>query len=509
MRPSRRAVLRWGAAAGLVTAAPVLGYGGWLYAEAGRTNVGALSFRNRLRIPPLLRPERTPEGKVFRLRAGAGESEFLRGKSTPTWGYNGSYLGPTLRARRGDRVAVEVSNGLGETTTTHWHGMRLPAVMDGGPHQPIRPGAAWRPVWTIDQPAATLWYHPHLHGRTAEHMYRGMAGLFVVDDGEDPGLPSEYGVDDVPIVLQDKRFHEDGSLDSSGIRFQGPSVTGLLGDEILVNGTHDPFLEVTRTRVRLRILNASNARVYDVGFTDDRTFALVGTDAGLLAAPVPLRRIMLSPGERAEIVVPFAAGERTVLRSRPPRLGANPVYERLAGGDDTFDLLQIRAAPRLAESPPLPARLADVPPVPAGPGTRTRSFVMSDFTLNGRTMDHHRIDQVVETGAVEIWEVTNAGGFPGNGLPHSFHVHEVGYRVLDVNGRRPPPHLRGRKDTVFVPPRTTIRLAMRFGPHSDPVHPYMYHCHLLAHEDAGMMGQFLVVSPEDRHKVHRRPIGHH
>ncbi|WP_199747978.1 multicopper oxidase family protein [Actinomadura sp. WAC 06369] len=509
MRPSRRDVLRWGAAAGLVTAAPVLGYGGWLYAEAGRTNVGSLSFRNRLRIPPLLPPERTPEGKVFRLRVGAGDSEFFQGKSTATWGYNGAYLGPTLRARRGDRVTVEVFNGLGETTTTHWHGMRLPAVMDGGPHQPIRPRAAWRPVWTIDQPAATLWYHPHLHGRTAEHVYRGLAGLFVVDDGEDPGLPSEYGVDDVPIVLQDKNFHEDGSLDSSGIRFAGLSVTGLLGDEILVNGTRDPFLEVTRTRVRLRILNASNARVYDAGFTDGRTFALVGTDAGLLAAPVPLRRIMLSPGERAEIVVPFAAGERAVLRSRPPRLGANRVYERLAGGDDTFDLLQIRAAPRLAESPPVPARLADVPPVPAGPGTRTRSFVMADFTLNGRTMDHHRIDEVVEAGAVEIWEVTNAGGFPGNGLPHSFHVHEVGYRVLDVNGERPPPHLRGRKDTVFVPPRTTVRLAMRFGPHSDPVHPYMYHCHLLAHEDAGMMGQFLVVSPEDRHKVRGRPIGHH
>jgi FtsP/CotA-like multicopper oxidase with cupredoxin domain len=503
-------VLRWGAAAGAVTVAPAAAYGSWLYARADHTNVGSLAFRNRLRIPPLLEPDRTRDGgKRFRLSARPGESELLPGKKTATWGYNGPYLGPTLRARRGDHVTVEVANGLPETTTTHWHGMRLPAVMDGGPHQPIRPGATWRPAWKVDQPAATLWYHPHLHRRTAAHVHQGLAGLFLIDDGEAPDLPSEYGVDDIPLILQDRKFHDDGSFDTSGLRFGGLSLTGLLGDQILVNGTHDPFLQITRSLARLRLLNASNARVYDVGFTDGRAFRLVGTDAGLLATPVPLRRIMMSPGERAEIVVPFAPGERAVLRSHPPRLGANRVYERLAGGDDAFDLVQFRAARRLERSPPLPARLAATPPIPVADAARTRSFVMSDFGLNGRTMDHDRVDHVVETGAVEIWEVTNAGGFPGNGLPHSFHVHEVGFQVLEINGERPPSHLRGRKDTVFVPPHTTVRLLMRFGPYSDPVHPYMYHCHLLAHEDAGMMGQFVVVSPGDRHRVGPGPSGHH
>ncbi|MBA9002539.1 multicopper oxidase family protein [Thermomonospora cellulosilytica] len=507
-RPTRRAVLGWGGATGLVALGPVIGYGGWLYAGSGRSNVGRLSFRNRLRIPPLPAPTERNGRKTFVLRAQEGTAELLPGRRTRTWGYNGAHLGPTLRAARGDRVAIELTNGLGETTTTHWHGMRLPAVMDGGPHQPIGPGATWRPYWTVEQPAATLWYHPHLHRRTAAHVYRGMAGMFLVDDDGPDGLPGEYGVDDVPVIVQDKKFHDDGSLDDGGITFQGLSLTGLLGDTILVNGTYDPYLEVTRTHTRLRLLNASNARVYDIGFADDRPFWLVATDAGLTAAPQRMRRIMLSPGERAEIVVVLRPGERAVLRGHPPRMGANRIYERLTGGDDAFDLLQIRAAARLEQSPPLPARLAEPEPIPVTPRTLTREFVMGDFTLNGRTMDHGRIDQVVTAGSVEIWRVTNAGGFPANGLPHSFHVHEVGFQVLDVNGRPPAAHLRGRKDTVFVPPRTTMRLAMRFGRWSDPAHPYMYHCHLLAHEDAGMMGQFVVVSPRDRGRV-RPPGGHH
>ncbi|XVQ14916.1 multicopper oxidase family protein [Spirillospora sp. CA-255316] len=508
--PSRRAVLRWSGATGLVTAVPAAGVGGWFYTRARRSNVGRLSFANRLRIPPLLVPERTERGeKRFRLRAQRGTAQLLAGRRTPGWGYNGPYLGPTLRARRGDRVIVEVSNDLAETTTTHWHGMRLPARMDGGPHQPIAPGTTWRPAWTIDQPAATLWYHPHLHERTAAHVYQGLAGMFIVDDEVSEGLrlPAQYGVDDVPLIIQDKKFRGDGALDASGMRFGGLSLTGLLGDEILVNGTHDPYLEVTRSLLRLRLLNASNARVYDIGFADGRDFRLIATDAGLERAPRTLRRVPLSPGERAEIVVAFAPGERAVLRGHPPRMGANPVYERLAGGDDAFDLLELRAARRLEPSPPLPARLAEPEPIPAGAGSRTRSFVMGDFTLDGRTMDHHRIDHVVETGAAEIWTVTNRGGFPSNGLPHSFHVHEVGFQILDVNGRAPAAHQRGRKDTVFVPPDTTVRLAMRFGRHSDPVHPYMYHCHLLAHEDAGMMGQFVVVSPQDRARVGGRAAG--
>jgi FtsP/CotA-like multicopper oxidase with cupredoxin domain len=500
---SRRAVLRWAGGLGLMTVVPAGGFVGWLYANAGSGNVGTLSFRNRLRIPPLLTPQGADGRRRFRLRAQRGRAELLPGTSTPAWGYNGAYLGPTLRARRGDRVVIDLTNEVGETTTTHWHGMRLPAVMDGGPHQPIASGETWSPTWTIDQPAATLWYHPHLHHSTAEHVYQGLAGLFIIDDdaAESLALPSEYGVDDIPVVVQDRKFHGDGSLDSRGLNYGGLSITGLLGGTILVNGTYDPHVEVTRTLTRFRLLNASNARVYDIGFADNRTFSIIASDSGLLPAPQPATRVLLSPGERAEIVVSFGPGERVVLRSHPPALGANLLYERLAGGTDTLDLLEVRASRRLAPSPPLPSRLVDPAPIALPESATTREFVMGDFTLNGRTMDHGRIDHVVPAGVTEAWTVTNAGGFPSNGLPHSFHVHEANFVVLDVNGKRPRAHARGAKDTVFVPPRTTVRLAVQFGPYSDPEHPYMYHCHILAHEDAGMMGQFLLVSPEDRPRI--------
>jgi FtsP/CotA-like multicopper oxidase with cupredoxin domain len=193
--------------------------------------------------------------------------------------------------------------------------MHLPAAAHGGPHQPIAPGTTWAPRWEIDQPAATLWYHPHPHGETADHVYRGQAGMFILDDrvADALPLPNDYGVDDIPLIIEDKRLSDEGSLDFS----QGLiSPTGRLGDEILVNGTHDPYLEVRDEGVRLRLLNASNARVYNIGFAGGRTFELVGTDGGLLKTPQRLDRVQLSPGERAEIVAFFAPGEQVVLRAR-------------------------------------------------------------------------------------------------------------------------------------------------------------------------------------------------
>lgn len=180
------------------------------------TNVGKLDFKNPLHIPPILEPITDSEGKKhFALTMQSGTTEFLEGKQTPTWGINGSYLGPTLRVSRGDQVSFDVINQLNESSTLHWHGMRLPAVMDGGPHQMIEAGATWEPYWTIEQPAATTWYHPHLHGKTAQHVYRGLAGLFIVEDEESKKLPSEYGVNDIPIIIQDKLFKGDGSFNEN------------------------------------------------------------------------------------------------------------------------------------------------------------------------------------------------------------------------------------------------------------------------------------------------------
>ncbi|CAM5681136.1 spore coat protein A [Streptomyces avidinii] len=501
MTPSRRPVRRrlfltLGGAA-LVAGA---GYGGnflWVYQDYERSNVGDLDFANPLRIPELLHPEPAGGRRTYRLELAPGTTELLPGKKTATWGANGTYLAPTLRARRGDLVAMDVRNGLPEATTLHWHGMHLPASMDGGPHQMIPAGGTWRPEWTVHQPASTLWYHPHPHGATGSHVYRGVAGMIILDDdaSDRAGLPSRYGVDDIPLVIQDKNFHDDGSLDFTETHLRssiaGVDNIGLLGDTILVNGTYNPHFAVTTGKVRFRLLNGSNARVYNLGFPDDRSFHLVAVDNGLLKRPQAMTRLRLGPGERAEIVVTFKPGEKAVLRSFPPQLGFGFPTDRFMGSDDTFDLLELRAGPQLAGSPELPTRVDGAPePIAAPAGAKVRKFDFVGFQINGKTMDMTRVDEVVPAGATEIWEIDR-----GDTWIHAFHLHGATFNVIDVNGHEPPAYVQGPKDTVYLPEFGTIRLAVRFDTLTDPKKPYMYHCHVLFHEDQGMMGQFTVVEP--------------
>jgi suppressor of ftsI len=480
------------------------GFATWVYTASHQSNTGGLAFTEPLAVPPLLEPDEDEEGrKHFDLTLQEGVSELLPGVQTETWGVNGSYLGPTLRAEDGDEVVITVDNELGEATTLHWHGMRLPAEMDGGPHQEIPAGGDWEPSWTVDQPAASLWYHPHMHGATAEHVYRGLAGMFLIDDEESQSLdlPQEYGVDDIPLIVQDKQFHDDGSLDASAggpTGVPGLDIFGLLGEEILVNGTHAPYLDVEAERVRLRVLNGSNSRSYHLGFDDDRDFDLIATDTGMLDAPERLDRVRLSPGERAEIVAEFTPGEEVVLRSDAPGLGGGS--ERFAGLDDEFDLLQIRAAEELTPAAAVPDALATTLAIEAPQDATVREFSLGgDDRINGQTMDMARINEVVPAGATEIWEVFNPS------IPHSFHIHEASFQIIDIDGEAPPAYARGRKDTVYVEPGTRVRLAVRFGEHTDPETPYMYHCHMLEHEDKGMMGQFVIVEPGTEDEVEPYP----
>jgi len=492
-RPRRRRwrrVVAWTAVV-TTTVIDALGtVGAVLFARADMSNVGQGSFANALRIPELDTGVRGPDGVLrFDLDVQSGATAIKPGSETATWGVNGTYLGPTLRVNRGDPVEVAVTNGVEETTSMHWHGMHLPARMDGGPHQPIEPGETWRPAWTVDQPAATLWYHPHPHGTTADHVARGVAGMVIVDDTATStmDLPDTYGVDDVPVIIQDRNFDGDNQFDLSD-RFL--ANVGMLGDEILVNGTHDPHLDVITERVRLRLLNASNARSYDLGFVDGRTFQLIGTDGGLLPTPIEHTRVPLSPGERAEIVVALTAGEDVVLHSFPRRGGGSFFTERFAGRDDSFDILQLRATDTLAPSPAVPERLVEFDRLDPSDATRSRTFGLSGTNINGLDMDMNRIDATITAGTTEIWDVTNV-----DGQAHAFHVHDVQFQVLDVDGDAPPEHLSGWKDTVEIPASSTVRLIIPFGTHSDPASPYMFHCHILRHEDRGMMGQFVVVEP--------------
>lgn len=499
IRPTRRSLLKGGlAAAG--SALLLAGCTDGNTRDAYST-VGSLDFANPLRIPPLARSTRSSDGaRVFELAAAEGSTQFLPGTSTPTWGYNGSYLGPTVRATRGEKVRMAVVNRLPETTSVHWHGMHLPAGMDGGPHQPVEPGGTWTPEWVLDQPAATLWYHPHPHGATEQQVNRGLAGLFLIEDPDaaPAGLPQGYGRDDIPIIVQDRNFAQDGSFNP------GPrALTGLTGNTILVNGTWNPHLAVATEAVRLRLLNASSARSYSFGFDDGRGFAVIASDGGLLAAPAGVDRVLLSPGERAEVVVRFSPGERVELRAFPHELGMTTALDNGAGGNDTLSILQFRAAGRLSPSPQLPAHLS-------GPGApdlsaiaATRTFILNGRQINGRQFDHNRIDTVVGAGTTEIWNVANT-----HNQPHNFHIHDVRFRILDINGASPPPELAGLKDTVFLPVRASARLAVPFGRYTDAAVPYMYHCHLLWHEDEGMMGQFTVVEPGQAGPVPPAAAGH-
>lgn len=468
----------------------ILGVGG-LAAWAGISavtapldTVGKVSFEQQLRIPPLAESTVEDGTRRFDLTMQAGESDLGQARPTSTWGVNGSLLGPTLRAHRGERVELRVKNELPETSTLHWHGMHLPAEMDGGPHQLIERSAAWTPSWTIDQPAATLWYHPHLHGSTAEHVYRGVAGMFILDDEQEAALdlPRDYGVDDLPLIVQDKDFDDEGQFDFSWSLFES---AGVIGDTVLVNGTPGAYAEVTTETVRLRMLNGANARPFTFTFDDERSFELIATDGGLLERPMPLRSIQLSPGERAEIVVRFTPGEQVVLRSEN-----SDTRNAFAGGQDRLDIMEFRAGATLKPSPQTPERLVDVPQLDTAEVNQERSFRLSGSTINGQSMDMSRIDEVVTVGDTEIWTVTNA-----DGGSHNFHVHDVQFQVLDIDGREPPPHLRGWKDTVWLRQGEQVRLIMRFTDYTSTEWPYMFHCHTLRHEDEGMMGQFVVVEP--------------
>ncbi|WP_329549976.1 multicopper oxidase domain-containing protein [Streptomyces sp. NBC_01356] len=487
--PVRRVLIITGSA--VLTLTLVVGGGiWWLYSSADVTTVGSVDFENRLKVPPLADSRIDDQGRrVFDLKMQTDSTSFTAGKQTKTWGFNDSYLGPTLRAKRGEKVVVNVDNALPEQSTVHWHGMHLPAKMDGGPHQMIAPGTMWSPEWTVDQPAASLWYHPHPHGETEKHVQRGLAGMFILDDdnSQQAALPKGYGRDDIPLIVQDAKFNDSGSFDHSKGTFAG---SGFLGNQILVNGTTAPYQSVNDELVRLRLLNGSTARTLNFGFDDSRSFSLIATDGGLLNAPAPMERLQLSPGERAEVVVKMKPGERTVLRTYPLDIGLDSWTQRFNGGDDTFDVLQLRAAPKLTPSPDLPTQLARLD-LPTGENpAQTRTFDLQGVQINGQSMDMNRIDATVARGTEEVWKISNT-----DGSPHNFHVHDVQFKVLDVDGNPPPAHLRGPKDTVFLPPQSTVRIALRFTGPTDPDHPYMFHCHLLFHEDTGMMGQFVVADP--------------
>ncbi len=471
--------------------------------DTGSTS-GILPHR-RLAIPKEMKGKVKEGVRVFSLTLQRGTHEFLQGKKTKTYGINGSYLGPTLRVKKGEKVQFNIKNKIGETTTIHWHGMHIPAKMDGGPHQMIKPNETWVSSYTILQPASVNWYHPHLEGKTGEHVYKGLAGLLLIDDAASSKLdiPSTYGVDDIPLVIQDRRFAQDASF--SYLSQPVDRMAGMKGDKIMANGVIDAQWAAPAQMIRVRILNGSNARYYNVGIHDGRAFHLIATEGGLLEKPVSLTRLPLAPGERAEILIDLSqdSGKKIRITSYSSELpspgGMMGMMGRDALDQKNFTIMEMIVSKPALTKYTLPTQLVTPAKLPESLAQKTRRFVFNmgmggmgggggGFTINNKKMDMNRIDEVIKLGAVEIWEIRNISP-----MAHPFHVHDVSFLILSRNGKPPAKHEAGWKDTVNVTSRGSVRFIAKFADFADPKSPYMYHCHILEHEDAGMMGQFIVV----------------
>lgn len=466
-----------------------------------------LNAQNQLVIPTAI------TNTTINLTLQEGTTQFYNGVTTNTMGANGSLLGPTVIMNQGDNVDITVDNQLTDSTTIHWHGLHVKPEDDGGPHTVIQPNDTWNPQFEVLDKAGTYWYHPHLHMQTDKHVSKGIAGLILVRDNEEAGLnlPMDYGVDEFPLVLQTKGFDANGQI----------LVHTDLDTSVMVNGTVNAVTDFPAQVVRLRVLNGSSQRVMELGFSDNRSFSLIGTDGGLLTAPLTMTRYRIAPGQRADILVDLSTslGDNFQLMSfaselpnalygaaqpgmGPGATGSLPDYTSNPLNGNDYQLLDINVTAATANPiQTIPSSLATFTPLQEADAdvTRTLTFTsagqMGDlsgpFLINGSSFDMNTINYTIPLNNTEIWSLTNQ-----TPIGHPFHIHDVQFFILDINGNPPPPELQGYNDVVMVPAGMgNVRFIAKFTEHTSDTVPYMYHCHMLTHEDDGMMGQFLVTDP--------------
>ena len=438
---------------------------------------------NPLRFPP--------EWSGNSLTVARANLSIWPGYSTAVSAINGGVPGPTIRVRRGQEFSAQIQNQLAEPLVLHWHGVLAPQAMDGHPRDQVAAGQSYTVRFPIRQRAGTCWYHAHTDQLTAEQAYAGVAGFFIIEDPVESALGLPSGDHDLPLVFTDKRVNASRQL------VYAPSMmdvmTGYLGDTMLVNGTPDAWLAVDRGLYRLRLLNGSNARIYKIGLSDNHRFHLIGTDGGLLPAPVPVTSVMLAPGQRLELLVDFSAylvGASVVLKSLPFS-GSGGMMGGPRQGTE-MDLLRFYVDGATTGNATVPAALQPIGALTAAQAQRTRVFTLAMsgmvHTINGQLFDMQRTDFTVPFGDVEIWEYHNTST-----EPHPMHAHAALCQVLSRSSSPTlPPEDTGWKDTVVVNPSETVRILMRFDTHSGV---FVHHCHNLEHEDSGMMQNFEVLPP--------------
>jgi bilirubin oxidase len=428
------------------------------------------------------------------------------GNQTITGGINNSkFWGPTIFINKGDTVHMNVLNKLNDSTTIHWHGMHLPAVMDGGPHQVIPPGTLWQPYWKVTNNAATYWYHPHLHEMTLEHLTKGIGGFIIVNDQEESALalPRKYGIDDIPLMLTSRRYNTANQFVVQNVAY---------GDYLLVNGTRDPEITLPKQIVRLRLLNAEVERAYNFGFSDNRKFYIIANDGGLVDKPVQVSKLLVAVGERYEILVDLSndnVGSSINLMSYNANQpfgfpGGEPAAQGNFGSllnNKDFNCLRINIG-QSTNSPitSIPTSLISNQFINSAEATVNRSINVkggvpgnpTPFNFNDKIFDINRIDNTVSFNAIEKWTITNSNVFG-----HTFHIHDVQFKLVSRNGNTNAVglHEQGWKDVLYLPRNENATFIAKFDDYADPIHPFMYHCHFSNHEDGGMMGQFVVNNP--------------
>ncbi|GIT93222.1 Blue copper oxidase CueO [Jannaschia pagri] len=467
----------------------------------------AQSSLRPLPIPPLM-DLRPGVDKRIPLVLAPGRHDFGTGTLSETFGIGAPYLGPVIRASSGQTLPFDVSNGIGEVTTLHWHGLHIPGDVDGGPHQEIEPGEMWSPDVPLAQRAATTWFHSHTHGRTARQTYKGLAGVLIVEDEDSRSadLPQTYGVDDFTLILQDRAFDGTGQLTYmlSAEVFED----GFEGETLTVNGTLAPVgRAVPRGLVRLRLLNACNARFLTLSMAAG-PLHVIASDGGFLTRTVETETILMSPGERYEVLVDMGSTEENSLLVR---FGADAgIMARLGGlfgGGGPMTALTLTRTAEAGTIATMPDRLAALDPPDPSAATVTRNFTLEMETgadlaalamawdnfcgdagamaINGMPMNMDRIDEEARLGDTEIWRISV------DDMLHPFHIHGCSFRILTQNGGPPPAYAAGWKDMVHVEDGWS-EVLVRFDHPAPAQAPYMYHCHILEHEDCGMMGQFTV-----------------
>ena len=509
----RREFLKYSAALGAFSMLPAWG------------RVIPAAKRPTLPIPELLTPD--AQSKI-RLTAQAGASQF-NGQKVATWGYNGNLLGPALKLTSGKPVTVDIRNALPEETTVHWHGVEVPGEVDGGPQGVIAPGATRAVSFTPQQRAATCWFHPHQHGKTGHQVAMGLAGLVLIEDVESLQLmlPKLWGIDDVPLIIQDKKFTADGQVDYQ-LDVMSAAV-GWFGDTLLCNGVAYPQHNAPKGWLRLRLLNGCNARTLKIAASDNRPLYVVASDGGLLPEPVKVSELPMLTGERFEVLVDTSDSKPFDIVTLP----VNQMGMAIAPFDKPQPVVRIQPLV-IPASGSLPDTLVKAPALPSLDGLQERWLqLMMDPMLDmmgmqalqkqygeqalaghqqhmqmmgqmnhshGHGMDFHNANKIngkafdmnapafnVAKGQYERWTVSGEGDM----MLHPFHIHGTQFRILTENGKPPAAHRAGWKDTVWVEGARS-EVLVRFDHTAPAEHAYMAHCHLLEHEDTGMMLGFTV-----------------